>query len=51
MLKLAALALIASLFACAAFAGVTPYPASFETKMVAANGTTLFVRTGGTAPE
>ena len=50
MLKIAALALAASIVATAALAGVQPYPASFTTRMIATNGTTLFVRIGGHGP-
>src|ERR1700752_1215326 len=32
------------------FAKVEPYPASFQTKMVQTNGTSLFVRFGGKGP-
>jgi len=46
---LAALALV---FACAApaTAQVAPYPASFTTREIAANGTTIHVRVGGSGP-
>src|SRR5258708_27506822 len=50
LLKIAALALIASLLGTASLAGVQPYPASFKTESIATNGTTLFVRVGGHGP-
>jgi pimeloyl-ACP methyl ester carboxylesterase len=50
MLKIAALALGASLMATAAAAAVLPYPASFKTETIAANGTKIFVRVGGHGP-
>jgi pimeloyl-ACP methyl ester carboxylesterase len=50
LLKIAALALIASLLATPSLAGVKPYPASFKTERVATNGTTIFVRVGGHGP-
>jgi alpha-beta hydrolase superfamily lysophospholipase len=31
-------------------AAITPYPASFQTRMVPANGTSLYVRVGGKGP-
>ena len=40
MLKIVAMAVCASLLATASVAGVTPYPASFKTQMLATNGTT-----------
>ena len=50
MLKTAALALSAALTATAAVAAVLPYPASFKTETIAANGTKIFVRVGGHGP-
>src|ERR1700677_1369371 len=50
MLKIAAPILSALLLAGAALAGVKPYPVSFKTEMIATNGTTLFVRVGGSGP-
>jgi len=38
------------LVAATCMAGVQPYPASFTTKMIATNGTQLFVRVGGHGP-
>ena len=34
----------------ACLAAVQPYPASFRTQMIAANGTQIFVRVGGHGP-
>ena len=53
MLKIAsvaAIALGASLLAASALAAVQPFPASFKTQMIAANGTKIFVRVGGHGP-
>ncbi len=50
MWKIAAIAFAASLAATAALAGVQPYPASFKTQSIAANGTKIFVRVGGHGP-
>lgn len=38
------------LVACACVASVSPYPASFKTETIAANGTRIFVRVGGHGP-
>lgn len=38
------------LAACACLAAVQPYPASFKTQTIAANGTRIFVRVGGHGP-
>ncbi len=43
-------ALVAILMATSAMAGVEPFPASFHTRMVATNGTSLYVRIGGKGP-
>lgn len=50
MLKVAALVVGAWILAGSAFAAVHPYPASFKSRMVATNGTRLFVRVGGHGP-
>ncbi|CAM2196103.1 Pimeloyl-ACP methyl ester carboxylesterase [Paraburkholderia kururiensis] len=49
--------MLASLIACCSVlaaqpcaAGVTPYPSSFRTETIAANGTRIFVRVGGHGP-
>lgn len=49
MLKPAFLAL-AMLFPATAFADVTPYPPNFQSEQIEANGTSLFVRVGGSGP-
>jgi pimeloyl-ACP methyl ester carboxylesterase len=51
MLKTAAsIALGAALLASTAQAAVQPYPASFKTQTIAANGTQIYVRVGGHGP-
>ena len=45
-----AAALVAILVAAPVFAAVKPFPASFHTQMVATNGTSLYVRVGGSGP-
>jgi pimeloyl-ACP methyl ester carboxylesterase len=50
MLKIAAIALSASLLATSALAAVQPFPASFKSQTIAANGTKIFVRVGGHGP-
>jgi pimeloyl-ACP methyl ester carboxylesterase len=45
-----AIALSAALLASTAHAGVEPYPATFKTQTIAANGTKIFVRVGGHGP-
>jgi pimeloyl-ACP methyl ester carboxylesterase len=50
MLKIASIALSLSLLATSAVAAVQPYPASFKARTIAANGTKIFVRTGGHGP-
>src|SRR3984885_13137401 len=42
--------LVAILLSAPLVAGVTPFPASFHTQMVPANGTSLYVRVGGKGP-
>jgi pimeloyl-ACP methyl ester carboxylesterase len=48
--SIAAFALGASLLATTALAAVHPYPASFKTRSIALNGTTIYVRVGGHGP-
>lgn len=50
MLKIATLALSAALMATTAMAAVLPYPKSFRTETIEANGTKIFVRVGGHGP-
>src|SRR5882757_9673287 len=50
MLRYFATALVAALFSAPAPAAVTPFPASFHTRMVPTNGTQLYVRVGGQGP-
>jgi pimeloyl-ACP methyl ester carboxylesterase len=50
LMKVAALTLSLSLLAASASAAVQPYPASFKTQTIAANGTKIFVRVGGHGP-
>jgi pimeloyl-ACP methyl ester carboxylesterase len=45
-----AAAIFAALLSTPLMAGVTPFPASFRTQMVATNGTSLHVRVGGKGP-
>src|ERR1700709_2384192 len=51
-MRICAFALAAVIIAPAApaAAAVTPYPKTFHTQNVATNGTTLYVRVGGTGP-
>jgi pimeloyl-ACP methyl ester carboxylesterase len=42
--------LAAALLPMFSLAAITPYPATFQTRMVPANGTSLYVRVGGTGP-
>lgn len=44
------LALLAAAVPVITLAAVTPYPATFQTKMVPTNGTSLYVRVGGKGP-
>jgi pimeloyl-ACP methyl ester carboxylesterase len=50
MRRFLAAALLLILPAAAAVAAVKPFPASFHTQMVATNGTSLYVRVGGSGP-
>src|ERR1700710_1100211 len=50
MFKLFAAVVLAALFSTPSGAGITPFPASFHTQMVATNGTSLYVRVGGKGP-
>jgi pimeloyl-ACP methyl ester carboxylesterase len=43
-------ALLLSLLPLSAISAIVPYPSTFQTRMVATNGTTLYVRSGGTGP-
>ena len=50
MLRYFAAALIAALLSTPLLVAVTPFPTSFHTRMVATNGTQLYVRVGGKGP-
>ena len=42
--------LLLTLLPISAFSAIVPYPSTFQTRMVSTNGTTLYVRYGGTGP-
>ena len=50
MFRLLATILVAISMSAPVVAGITPYPDSFHTQMVATNGTSLYVRVGGKGP-
>jgi pimeloyl-ACP methyl ester carboxylesterase len=50
MLRLLCVALLAAVIASPAMARVVPYPASFSARLVQTNGTSLYVRVGGSGP-
>src|SRR6266404_4955256 len=50
MFSYVATILVAILLSAPLVAGITPFPASFHTQMVATNGTSLYVRVGGKGP-
>src|SRR5438045_6869853 len=50
MLRYLFAAAVAALFATSALARVEPFPSTFHTQTVQTNGTSLFVRVGGTGP-
>src|SRR6266404_4833532 len=50
MFRYVATILVAILLSAPLVAGITPFPASFHTQMVATNGTSLYVRVGGKGP-
>ena len=50
MRKLAPILFLALLFTAAASAEIHPYPNSFKTQTITANGAQIFVRFGGTGP-
>jgi pimeloyl-ACP methyl ester carboxylesterase len=50
MKKSLLLLLVAALLPVFSSAAITPYPATFQTKMVPTNGTSLYVRVGGKGP-
>jgi pimeloyl-ACP methyl ester carboxylesterase len=50
MFRYVATILVAILLSAPLVAGITPFPASFQTQMVPANGTSLYVRVGGKGP-
>ncbi len=50
MVRIFAAVLAVFAFSTIAAAAVTPYPPSFKSQTIAANGTKLFVRVGGAGP-
>lgn len=50
MYRYLVMALLASAFASTAMSRVIPFPATFHTQLVPTNGTSLYVRVGGTGP-
>src|SRR3984957_13367733 len=50
MLKIASIALSTWLIAASALAAVKPFPTDFKARLIATNGTELFVRVGGHGP-
>ena len=50
MVRLLSVVLALMALTAAASAGITPFPTSFQMKMIETNGTSLYVRVGGTGP-